>query len=127
MAVRSQQREANMNVEIPRRPYRLFRSVLTHLWAWLDELFAEPHRADPFADLTEADSRLMEFSDHDSIEISASTAMPRSGPAGLISRVRRIPRGLLATFRDPDFSPIEARPLVKPQVMDYSNRHSPEL
>jgi hypothetical protein len=37
---------------------------LTHLWAWLHELFAEPRGADRFADLTEADLRLMDVSDH---------------------------------------------------------------
>jgi hypothetical protein len=93
--------------------------------AWLQKARAEPPRPDPFADLSEREKRLMEFPDHNPTELSASSAPPRSRPTGLISRLRRIPRGLLAIFRDPDFSPIDPRPLEKPQVIDRSGLGPP--
>jgi hypothetical protein len=76
--------------------------------AWPQEARGEPPRADPFAGLTERDKRLMEF--YDPTEVSASNAPPRSRPAGLFRRLGNISRGLLAIFRDPEFSPIEPRP-----------------
>jgi hypothetical protein len=89
--------------------------------AWLQKALAEAPRADSFADLSEANRRRMDVSDYAPTEISASSATPRSRPAGLVGRLCRIPSGLLAIFRDPDFSPIEPRPLEKPQVMDRSH------
>jgi peptide/nickel transport system substrate-binding protein len=94
------------------------------IYSYIGAQSADPASLPGQSDLTGKDGRLMDVSDHDPTEIGASSATPRSRSAGLVSRVRRIPRGLLAIFRDPDFSPIEPRPLERPQVKDYSSmRH----